>query len=129
MHQIDRRCQDCWRVPEGLSADYPGPCHHPSDLRDPALRQRWCGGAFDPEPGGAVVPASLRHRAFGDVHRQPRQDGRTGRPPLADRPLLADRRRDHRAEREPAVDRAFGLTLSRSFPKQEMSLATRKQYP
>ena len=55
----------------------------------------------------AIVPCSPS--CLGDVHRQPRQDGRTGRPPLADRPLLADRRRDHRAEREPAVDRSTGL--------------------
>ena len=73
------------------------------------------GGHSNPQSGRAVIPAAFCHRAFGHVHRQPRQDGRTGGTPLADRPLLVDCGRDHRAEREPAVDRSAELTPATSF--------------
>ncbi len=59
----------------GAAADHPLPCNPARHLRDPALRQRRRGSAFDPEPGRFVVPTALCHCAFGHVHRQPRQDG------------------------------------------------------
>ena len=40
--------------------------------------------APDPQSGDPRPRAAVRHRAAGDVHRRPRQDGRTGRAALAD---------------------------------------------
>src|SRR4030081_1802681 len=58
-------------------------------------RQRGHRPIADPEPGRAQPAAAVRRGAAGDVHRQPRQDGRLRRAALADRARHPDGCRHH----------------------------------
>ena len=76
--------------------------HRAGRDRDHLVRREGDRAAPDPEPGGAELPASVRGRAAGDVHRRPPQDGRTRRAALGHRARRPRRRDHHRAQREAA---------------------------
>ena len=59
----------------GAAAVDAGDRHRAGGGRHHLVRRGGHGEAPDPEPGGAEPSASLRHRAAGDVHRRPQQDG------------------------------------------------------
>ena len=53
--------------------------HRAGGHRDDLVWRGGNGEAFDPQPGRARACAAVLHRAAGDVHRRPPQDGRAGR--------------------------------------------------
>ena len=59
--------------------------HRSGGRRDDLVRRGGHREAADPQSGDPRPLAAVRDRAAGDVHRRPRQDGRTGRAALADR--------------------------------------------
>ena len=77
--------------------------HHSGGRGDHLVRRSRHREAVDPQSGDPRPLAAVRDRAAGDVHRQPRQDGRTGRAALAHRGRRRDRRDPDRAQYQAVV--------------------------
>ncbi len=89
--------------------DHPHHRHRAGRAGDGLVWREGHRAVADPQPGGAEPATAVRDRAAGDVHRQPRQDGRVRGAALADHVRGADRRHHHRAQRQAGAGFRDGL--------------------